>query len=137
MAGQKRRKSTGVTSFVTDVLNEQRKAREATQRLQFQAEAAWAREGAKIASANARGRAKQDRQAAREREVAAGHAEAEAVTRALQARLTELGTLLASTLDEDPYVPFDQLKEPLQDFQRRCPYPFGLAAPGEAVDAQH
>ena len=36
-----------------------------------------------------------------------------AVTRAFQARLTELETLLASTLGEDPYVSFEQLKEPL------------------------
>lgn len=60
-----------------------------------------------------------NRQDAREREIAAGHAEAEAATRALQTRLTELETLLASTLDEDPYVPFDQLKETmlLADFR--------------------
>ena len=44
MAGQKRRKSTGVTSFVTDVLTEQQKAREADQRLGLQAERAWAKE---------------------------------------------------------------------------------------------
>ena len=118
-----------MTSFVTDALNEQRKAREATQRLQLQAEAAWAKEEAKIASANARERAKQDRQTAREREVAAGHAEAEAVTRALQARLTELETLLASTLSEDPYVPFDQLKEPLLVTEFRPPEQLAMAAP--------
>jgi restriction system protein len=129
VAGQKRRKSTGVTSFVTDALKEQRKARETTQRLQMQADAAWAKEEAKIASANARERAKQDRQAAREREVAAGHAEAEAVTRALQVRLTELETLLASTLDEDPYVAFDQLKEPLILPEFRPPERLAVVAP--------
>ena len=82
-----------------------------------------------MASANARERAKQDRQTAREREVAAGHAEAEAVTRALQARLTELETLLASTLGEDPYVPFDQLKEPLPLTEFRPPEQLAVAAP--------
>ena len=117
-----------MTSFVTDALNEQRKAREPTQRLELQAEAAWAREEAKIASANEQERAKQDRQAAREREIAAGHAEAEAVTRVLQARLTELETLLASTLDRDPHVPFDQLKEPLILPEFRPPEQLGLAA---------
>jgi restriction system protein len=97
--------------------------------LQLQAEAAWAKEEAKIASANAWERAKQDRQTAREREVAAGHAEAETVTRALQARLTELETLLASTLGEDPYVAFDLLKEPLLLTEFRPPEQLAVAAP--------
>lgn len=118
-----------MTSFITDALNEQRKARETTQHLQMQADAAWAKEEAKIASANVREKAKLDRQAAREREVAAGHAEAEAVTRALQARLTELETLLASTLHEDPYVPFDQFKEPLILTEFRPLERLALAAP--------
>lgn len=113
-----------MTSFVTDALREQRKARETTQRLESQAEAAWAREEAKIASANARERAKQDR----EREIAAGHAEAKAVTRALQARLTELETLLVSTLDRDPHVPFDQFKEPLILPEFRPPEQLAVAA---------
>lgn len=39
--------------------------------------------------------------------------ESRAVSRAFQVRLTELETLLASTLGEDPYVSFEQLKEPL------------------------
>jgi restriction system protein len=123
-----------VTSFVADFVGEQRKAREATRRLQLQAEAAWAREEAKSATANARERAKQDSQAAREREVAAEHAEAEAVTRALQARLTELETLLLSTLGEDPYVPFDQLKEPLILTEFRPPEQLAVtaAAPQES-----
>ena len=109
MAAQKRRKSTGVTSFVSDVLAEQRKARERDARLQMQAAEAWAKQDAKDAARGAREQARQDRQAGREHEIAAGHAEAEAVTRAFQARLTELETLLASTLGEDPYVSFEQL----------------------------
>lgn len=113
MAAQKRRKPTGVTSFVGDVLAEQRKARERDARLQMQAAEAWAKQDAKDAARGAREQARQDRQAEREQEIAAGHAEAEAVSRAFQARLTELETLLASTLGEDPYVSFEQLKEPL------------------------
>src|SRR5947209_3079776 len=104
MAAQKRRKATGVTSLVTAALREQQKGRLEAQRLEQQAAAAWAKEEAKTAAAAGREKNRQDRQAAREREIAAGHAEAEAVTRVLQARLTELETLLASTLDEDPHI---------------------------------
>jgi hypothetical protein len=62
----------------------------------------------------------------------AGHAEAEAVTRALQARLTELETLLASTLGEDPYLPFERLKEPMP--LARFQPPPQLAAPVSALN---
>ncbi len=113
MAAQKRRKSAGVTSLVSDALLEKQRARQQTQRLEQQAATAWAKEEAKAAAAAQRDKVKQDRQAAREGEIAAGHAEAEAVTRALQARLTELGTLLESTLEEDPHIAFSQLKEPM------------------------
>jgi restriction system protein len=129
VAGQKRRKSTGMASFVADALSEQRKAREAAQRLQQQAEAAWAKEEARIAAKDAREMARQDKQTAREREIAAGHAEAEAVTRALQARLTELETLLASTLGEDPYLSFEQLKEPMLLAEFRPPSQLTAAVP--------
>jgi restriction system protein len=108
VAAQKRRKS-GVTSFVTDAIREHQKA----QQLEQQAFKARAKEAAKAKAVAEQERAKQDRLAAREAETAAGHAEAEAVTRTLQARLTELETLLVSTLEEDPYIAFEQLKEPL------------------------
>ena len=67
---------------------------------------AWARENAKTAAANAREKARQQQREAKDQEIAVGHAEAEAVTRTLQGRLTELDTLLAGTLHEDPYLPF-------------------------------
>ena len=113
MAAQKRRKAPGVTSFLTDALREQQKGHQEAKRLERQANAAWAKEDAKTASAAGREKIRQDRQAVREREIAEGHAEAEAVTRVLQARLTELETLLASTLDEDPHIPFELFKEPV------------------------
>ncbi len=108
MAAHKRRKS-GVTSFVADAVREHQKANLAAQRLEQQTYKAWAKEEA----AAEREQAKRDQRAAREAEIAAGHAEAEAVTRALQARRKELETLLVSTLEEDPYIAFEQLKEPL------------------------
>jgi restriction system protein len=89
-----------------------RKPGNGTARLESQAAAAWARENAKITAMEAREKAKRDEKAAEQREVAAGHAEAEAITQSLQARLTELETLLASMLGEDPYLPFERLKEP-------------------------
>jgi restriction system protein len=66
--------------------------------------------------------------------MAGGHAEAETVTRALQARLTELETLLASTLDEDPYLSFDQLKEPMVVAEFRPPPELAAAAPAPQED---
>jgi restriction system protein len=122
--GKKRRKSTGVTSFLADALAEQRKARALDERLQRQAAIAWAKEDARNAAITAREKTRADR----EREIAEGHAEAEAVTRAFRARLTELDTLLASTLEEDPCLSFDQLREPspVPDFQ----------APAELATAQ-
>lgn len=83
-----------------------------TARLESQAAAAWARENARITAREASEKAKRDAKTAEEREVAAGHAEAEAISQSLQTRLTELETLLASTLGEDPYLPFERLKEP-------------------------
>ena len=71
-------------------------------------------------------------QAAEERGVAAGHAEAEAITQSLQARLTELETLLASMLSSDPYLPFDRLKEP--EPQARFQPPPELAEPTRAPE---
>jgi restriction system protein len=107
VAAHKRRKS-GVTSFVADAIREHQKANLAAQRLEQQTYKAWAKEKA----AAEREQAKRDQRAAREAEIAAGHAEAAAVTRALQARRKQLETLLVSTLEEDPYVAFEQLKEP-------------------------
>jgi restriction system protein len=112
VAAQKRRKSSGVTSALADALRDQQQARQQTLRLEQQAAAAHTKEGTRAASA-AREKAKQDRQSERENQIVVGHAEAEAVTRALQARLTELETLLKSTLDEDPYIVFAHLKEPM------------------------
>ena len=77
-----------------------------TARLESLVAAAWARENARITAREASEKARRDRQAAEEREVAADYAEAEAITQSLQARLTELETLLASMLGEDPYLPF-------------------------------
>jgi restriction system protein len=77
---------------------------------------------------DAREKARQDRQTARDEEIAAGHAEAEAVTRAFQARLTELETLLVTALEKNPYVAFEQFKEP-QDLPEFRPPP-ELATPG-------
>jgi restriction system protein len=102
-----------VTSFLADALAEQRKVRELDERLQMQAAAAWAKEDAKTAASDRREKARLKERDKRERQSAVGHAEAEAVTRALQAQLIELETLLASTLDHDPYIAFEQLKEPV------------------------
>ena len=112
-----------------------RKPRDATARLESQAAAAWARQNAKIAAAEAKEKAKQEDKAAREREVAAGHAEAEAITQALQARLTELETLLASTLGEDPYLPFEQLKEPMPEARFQPPPQLAEPAPAPELNA--
>ena len=112
-----------------------RKPRDATARLESQAAAAWARQNAKIAAAEAKAEAKQEDKAAREREVAAGHAEAEAITQALQARLTELETLLASTRGEDPYLPFEQLKEPMPEARFQPPPQLAEPAPAPELNA--
>jgi hypothetical protein len=125
---RKRRKSDGVFSIVADVISDQQKARATAQREQAQVQMAWAREDAKTAAANAREKARQQQREAREQEIAAGHSEAEAVTRTLQAHLTELDTLLAGTLHEDPYLPFDHFKEPLRPTSFRAPE--ALASPG-------
>ena len=112
MTGQPRRKSGVYTP----------------QELQQQASRAWANEAAKTAAAANRERDQRDRQAERDADIAAGHAEAEAVTRALQARLTELETLLVTALEENPYISFDQFKEPLDVPEFRPPPE--LATPG-------
>jgi restriction system protein len=104
-----------------------RKPGDPTARLEAQAAAAWAKQNARLKAAEAKEKAKQEEKAAREREVAAGHAEAEAATRVLQARLAELETLLASTPGEDPFLQFDQLKEPMP--QARFQPPPDLAVP--------
>jgi hypothetical protein len=104
-----------------------RKPGERTARLKSQAAAAWARENARITAREAGEKAERDAKTAEEREVAAGHAEAEAITQSLQARLTELETLLASMLSSDPYLPFDRLKEPAP--QARFQSPPELAEP--------
>ncbi len=113
MAGRKHRKPDGVAGFIADAISDRRKAQAQTQRLEATAQMAWAKENAKMAAANAREKARQEQREAREREIAEGHAEAEAVTRTLQGHLTELRTLLTGTLDEDPYMPWDRFKVPL------------------------
>lgn len=110
MAGQKRRKPDGVIGFIADAISDQQKARAQAQRLEETARAAWAKENAKMARANARDEARQTQRETRERELAEGHAEAEAVTRTLQSRLIELRSLLTGTLDEDPYLSWDRFK---------------------------
>ena len=109
-----------------------RKPGDRTARLESQAAAAWGRENAKIAAWEAGERAKHDAMAAAEREVEAGHSEAEAITQSLQARLIELETLLASTLGDDPYLPFERLKEPVP--QARFQPPSELAEPARAPE---
>ena len=113
MAGRKHRKPNGVAGFIADVVSDQHKARTQTKRLEAKAQSGWAKENAKMATANARDKARQEQREAREREITEGHAEAEAVTRTLRSHLTELRTLLTGTLDEDPYMPWDRFKEPL------------------------
>lgn len=61
-----------------------RKPGDMTARLESQAAAAWARENARITAREARDKAKRDEKATEEREVAAGHAEAEAITQSLR-----------------------------------------------------
>jgi restriction system protein len=90
---------------------------------------AWVRENTKVAAAKAR----QEQLEAKERQIVAGHAEAEAATRTLQARLTELDTLLAGTLDEDPYLPFDQFKEQMRVIAFRPPEAHASPAPEPQV----
>jgi hypothetical protein len=104
MATRKRRKPDGVLGLIGGVVSDQQRARAQTQRLEAKAQQAWAREDAKMVGADARDRARQQRQDDREAEIADGRAEAEAVTRALQGHLTELRTILAGTLKEDPYL---------------------------------
>lgn len=113
MGGRKRRKPDGVVGFVAGALSDQQKARAQNRQLEVKAQTAWAKEDAKVAAANAREKARQQQREAREREIADGHGEAEAVTRTLQGHLTELRTLLTGVLDEDPYLPWDSFKEPL------------------------
>jgi restriction system protein len=109
-----------------------RKPGNGTARLESQAAAAWARENTRITAREASDKARRDKQAAEERGVAAGHAEAEAITQSLQARLTELETLLASMLDEDPHLPFERLKEPAP--QARFQPPPELTEPTRAPE---
>jgi hypothetical protein len=102
-----------MAGFIADAIGDRQKARAQTQHLEARAQMAWAKENAKVATLNAREKAKQGQREAREREIAEGHAEAEAVTRSLQGHLTELWTLLTGTLEEDPYLPWDRFKVPL------------------------
>jgi restriction system protein len=129
MAGQKRRKPGGVLSFAADVISDQQKARARAQQQEVRVRQAWARENAKVEAASAREKARQEQREARERELVEGHAEAEAVTRTLQGHLTGLRTLLAGTLGEDPYLPFDRFKEPLLVTPFRPPKRLATASP--------
>jgi len=100
MAGRKRRKPDGVAGLIAGAISDRQKAQGQNQRLEARAQLAWAKENAKMAAAEAREKARQEQREARKREIAEGHAEAEAVTRTLQGHLTELRTLLTGTLDE-------------------------------------
>ena len=129
MAGRKRRKPDGVAGFLAGAVSDRQKAQAQTQRLEARAQLAWAKENAKTAAANAREKARQEQREAREREIAEGHAEAEAVTRTLQANLTELRTLLTGILDEDPYLPWDRFKEPLLTAEFKPPQQLATELP--------
>ena len=59
MAGRKRRKP-GVAGFIADAMSDRQKARAQTQRLEAKAQLAWAKENAKMATANAREKARQE-----------------------------------------------------------------------------
>jgi restriction system protein len=113
MAGRKRQKPDGVAGLIAGAIGDRQKAQAQNQRLEARAQLAWAKENAKTSAANAREKARQEQREARELEIAAGHAEAGAVTRTLQGNLIELRTLLTGTLDEDPYLPWERFKEPL------------------------
>jgi restriction system protein len=112
MAGRKRQKPDGVAGLIVGAMSDRQKAQAQNQRLEARAQLAWAKENTKTATANAREKARQEQRETREQEIAAGHMEAEAVTRTLQGNLTELRTLLMGTLDEDPYLPWGRFKEP-------------------------
>ena len=111
MAGRKR-KPGGVAGFITDAISDRQKAQVQAQQLEAKAQLAWARENAKMTTTDARERARQEPREERDREIAQGYAEAEAVTRTLQGHLTELRTLLTGTLGEDPFLPWDRFKCP-------------------------
>ena len=121
MATRKRRKPDGVVGLIAGAISDQQSARAQTQRLEARAQQAWAKEDAKVAAADMRDRARQERQKAREAEIAERHAEAEAVTRALQGHLTELRTLLTGALEEDPYLSWDRFKVPVLAAEFRPP----------------
>jgi restriction system protein len=129
MAGRKHRKADGVAGFIAGAISDRQKAQAQNQRLEARTHLAWAKENAKIATANAREKAKQEQREAREREIADGHAEAEAVTRTLQGHLTELRTLLTGTLDEDPYLSWDRFKVPLLVAEFKPPKELAMEVP--------
>jgi restriction system protein len=129
MAGRKRRRHDGVTGFIADAIGGQQKAHEQARRLEAKAQLAWAKENAKMAAANARDTARHEQRETREREIAEGHAGAEAVTRALQGHLTELRTLLTGTLGGDPYLPWDRFKVPMLVADFRPPEQLAAALP--------
>jgi len=131
MAGRKHRKADGVAGFIAGAISDRQKAQAQTQRLETRAQLAWAKENAKMATANAREKATQEQREARNREIAEGHAEAGAVTRTLQGHLTELQTLLTGTLGEDPFLPWDRFKVPVlaAEFKAPAAARHGLPAP--------
>lgn len=133
MAGRKRQKPDGVAGLIAGAIGERQKAQAQNQRLEARAQLAWAKENAKTAAANAREKARQEQGEAREQETAAGHAEAEAVTRTLQGNLTELRTLLTGTLDEDPSLPWGRFKEPLLLTEFKPPQELVTELPGPQV----
>jgi restriction system protein len=130
----KKRKPAGLTGFIADAISDQNKAAETTKRLEAKADIAWAGVAAKASAAEARERVKLDARAARQAEVDAGNEEAEAVTRTLQSRVAELETLLAVTLDQDPYLPFDRLKEPAPRYRFEPPVHLAEAKPAPRLN---
>ena len=82
-----------------------------------------------MAAVNAREKARQEQREAREREIAEGHAEAEAVTRTLQGHLTELRTLLMGTLNVDPYLPWNRFKVPMMAAEFKSPQRLAMELP--------
>ena len=67
MAGRKR-KPGGVAGFIADAISDRQKA----QQLEAKAQLAWAKENAKMATADAREKARQEQREARDREIARG-----------------------------------------------------------------
>lgn len=115
--------------MVAGVISDQKEARAKAQQQEERVQTAWVREHARVEAAATKEKARQQRRDTKEQEIADGRAEADAVTRTLQGQLTGLRKLLASTLDEDPYLPFDWFKEPVLASEFRPPESLAAPAP--------